>query len=456
MKSQDEGKLLIVDDAPNAARVLSAILTSSGYEVHTAWSAEDAEKLLEREDMDAVITDVKMPGRDGIQLFEHISTHHPEIPVIFLTAYGTLESAVHTLSKGAFYYFTKPPDYSKLKAIIARAVEQRRLRLQLDQLKTRLSADGVQRPIIGSTPAIVRIHETINAVKDSQSSIVVTGETGTGKELAAKTLHDSSRRSGEPFVAVNCAAIPRELLESELFGYEKGAFTGAASRRTGKFEAAGRGTVFLDEIAELDLSLQAKLLRVLQEKEIERLGGNQRIQVDFRLVCSTNLDLREEVREGRFRSDLFYRINVVELRLPSLRERRDDIPLLAVEFLKEFCAREDKLLSMSQEALRILMDYSWPGNIRQLRNVIERAVVLGRGSTLTRRELPKDLVPRKRDLSSNVKTIKEIEFQAVRDAIERYNGNKAKAARELGISRKSLYKRLKDMSVPPLKHSKSL
>ena len=446
MSSETAGKLLVVDDEPNAIRVLSAILSSSGYEVHTAWSAEDAESKLKREDMDAVITDVKMPGKDGSQLFDHISTYYPEIPVIFLTAYGTLESAVHTLSMGAFYYFTKPPDYSKLKAIIARAVEQRRLKLQLGQLRTRLSEDGGKKSITGSTPVIIRILETVSAVKDSQSSIVITGETGTGKELVARTLHESSRRGDEPFVAVNCAAIPRELLESELFGYEKGAFSGAASSRTGKFEAAGSGTMFLDEIAELDLSLQAKLLRVLQEKELEKLGSNTSIKVDFRLVCSTNRDLRKEVREGRFREDLFYRINVVELKMPSLRERADDIPLLASEFLKEFCAREDKALSMSQEVLNIFMNYRWPGNIRQLRNVIERAIVLARGNTITRKELPKDLVPRKRDLSAGGKTLREIELQAVRDALERCNGNKAKAARELDMSRKALYKRLNELS----------
>ncbi|MFC1657361.1 sigma-54-dependent transcriptional regulator [Candidatus Moduliflexota bacterium] len=447
MTDASNGRLLIVDDAPNAARVLSAIFSASGYDARTVWSAEDAVAALEREDMDAVITDIKMPGKDGIQLFEHISEHHPEIPVIFLTAYGTLESAVHTLSKGAFYYFTKPPDYSKLKAIIARAVEQRRLKLQLDHLRSRLSEGEVQKSIIGSTPAIIRILETVNAIKDSQSTVVLTGETGTGKELVARTLHEGSRRGGEPFVAVNCAAIPRDLLESELFGYEKGAFTGASAGRVGKFEAAGKGTVLLDEIGELDLSLQSKLLRALQEKEIERLGGNRRIKVDFRLVCSTNLDLRREVRGGRFREDLFYRINVVEMRLPSLGERKDDIPLLAAEFLKEFCAREDKVLTLSQEVLRIFMDYSWPGNIRQLRNIIERAVVLARGSTITRKELPKDLSPRKKAVSTGGKTLREIEIQAVLDTIELCNGNKARAARELGMSRKALYKCLKDSSV---------
>jgi DNA-binding NtrC family response regulator len=444
MEGRTGGKILIVDDAPNAVRVLSSIFAASGYDVHTAWDAEAAEDMLIREDLDAVITDVKMPGKDGIQLFEHISRDYPDIPVIFLTAYGTVESAVHTISMGAFYYFTKPPDYAKLKAIVARAVEQRRLKRELDQLRIRLSAESGHKPIIGRTPALRRIMETVKAVKDSQSSVVITGETGTGKELIARSLHESSCRRDKTFVAVNCAAIPRDLLESELFGYEKGAFTGAATSRKGKFDEASGGTVFLDEISELELSLHAKLLRVLQEREIERLGSNRRIKVDFRLVCSSNRNLKEEVRAGRFRADLFYRINVVELNLPPLRERRDDIPLLVSEFFKEFCARENKVLTLSDEAMKALVDYDWPGNIRQLKNVIERTVVLARGSAIARRDLAKELGSKKKDLPNGGRTLRQIEMQAIRDAIERCNGNKSKAARELGMSRKALYKRLND------------
>jgi len=448
MKSIAESRILVVDDTPNSARVLSAILSAAGHDVRTAWSAEDAEGVLQREEMDAVITDVKMPGKDGMQLFEHISKHYPEMPVIFLTAYGTVESAVHTLSMGAFYYFTKPPDYSKLKAIVTRAVEQSRLRRQVDLLRSQLSAGDGKKTIIGRSPAIRGILETVMAVKDSRSSVVITGETGTGKELIARTLHDSSRRGDKPFVALNCAAIPRELLESELFGYEKGAFTGAVSSRKGKFESAAGGTVFLDEIAELELSLQSKLLRVLQEREVERLGSNRKVRVNFRLVCSTNLDLKKEVREGRFRADLYYRINVVELSLPPLRERKDDIPLLVSEFFKEYCAREDKAVGISEEAMKAFMEYDWPGNIRQLRNVIERAVVLSRGDVITRKELSRELRPRKEVLSGGGKTLRQIEMQAIREALEMYKGNKSRVARELGMSRKALYKRLNEESGP--------
>jgi DNA-binding NtrC family response regulator len=444
MKEGRGGRILVVDDEPNAVKVLSSIFAASGYEVHTAWDAEDAETVLSRNDVDAVITDVKMPGKDGIQLFENVSRDYPDIPVIFLTAYGTVESAVHTLSLGAFYYFTKPPDYAKLKTIVARAVEQRRLKRELGQLKVRLSEETGHRPIIGRAAALRRIMETVNAVKDSQSSVVITGETGTGKELIARILHESSRRRDKPFVAVNCAAIPRDLLESELFGYEKGAFTGAASTRKGKFDEASGGTVFLDEISELEPSLHAKLLRVLQEREIERLGSNRRIKVNFRLVCSSNRNLKEEVRAGRFRADLFYRINVVELVLPPLRERRDDIPLLVSQFFKEFCARENKVLTLSGDAMRALVNYGWPGNIRQLKNVIERTVVLARGRDVTRKDLAKELRTKTRDLPKGGRTLRQIEMQAILDAMERCNGNKSKAARELGMSRKALYKRLND------------
>ena len=444
MKEGRGGKILVVDDAPNAVKVLSSIFAATGYEVHTAWNAEDAETVLSRNDLDAVITDVKMPGKDGIQLFENVSRDYPDIPVIFLTAYGTVESAVHTLSMGAFYYFTKPPDYAKLKTIVARAVEQRRLKRELGQLKVRLLEETGHRPIIGRTPALRRIMATVNAVRDSQSSVVITGETGTGKELIARTLHESSSRRDKNFVAVNCAAIPRDLLESELFGYEKGAFTGAASNRKGKFEEASGGTVFLDEISELEPSLHSKLLRVLQEREIERLGSNRRIKIDFRLVCSSNRNLKEEVRVGRFRADLFYRINVVELVLPPLRERRDDIPLLVSQFFKEFCARENKVLTLSGDAMRALVNYDWPGNIRQLKNVIERTVVLARGRDVTRKDLAKELGTKTRDLPKGGRTLRQIEMQAILDAMERCNGNKSKAARELGMSRKALYKRLND------------
>jgi DNA-binding NtrC family response regulator len=443
-------KVLVVDDEQNAVKVLAAILADAGYRVLEARDVESAIKTMSTEDLDAIITDLKMPGKDGTQLLDYIKENLPEIPVIFLTAYGTVESAVHTITNGAFYYFIKPPDYQKLKVILTRAVEQRRLKRELTVLKKRLSSSGDGLRIVGTTPAMFRIFETINAVKNSSSSVLITGETGTGKELIARSLHYSSSRKDRPFITVNCAAIPRELLESELFGYDKGAFTGAVSSRVGRFEEALGGTVFLDEIGELEPSLQAKLLRVLQEREIERLGSNRKIKVDFRLVCSTNRELKSEVRDGRFREDLFYRINVVEIQMPPLRERSQDIPLLAAEFVKEFCLRENKTLLISDEVMGIFRNHSWPGNIRQLRNVIERAVVLAKGQNITTRELPRDLRAHRRRPARTLdpaRTLKAMEAEAIRDALERSGGNKSKAARMLGISRKAFYKKLKGENV---------
>jgi len=441
------GRILIVDDEQNALRVLSAILKEEGYTVREAMDYNGALSVVARDDIDVVITDMKMPDRDGMQLFGYLSENHPDIPVIFLTAYGTVDSAVHAVTQGAFYYFIKPPDYAKLKGILARALEQRLLKREIESLKSRLGIDEQESRIIGKATELVKIFETINAVKDSISSVLICGETGTGKELIARSLHYQSTRKRKPFVAVNCAAMPSGLLESELFGYEKGAFTGATARRIGRFEEAADGTVFLDEIGELELQLQAKLLRVLQEKEIERLGSNRKVPVNFRLISSTNRDLAQEIKAGQFREDLYYRINVVNIKVPPLRERRDDIPLLTAEFVKEYCARERKSLQVSSEVMDILQHYEWPGNIRQLRNIIERAAVLARGKTITVRDLPDELrlhTVRKAREDSFVRPLREMELEAVRAALLEVKGNKSRAAELLGISRKALYKRLKE------------
>lgn len=447
--SASRGKVLIVDDEPNALKVLSAILKSEGYKVFESSNVIQALDLLAKHDVDAVISDMKMPQQDGMQLFEGVMKLYPDIPVIFLTAYGSVDSAVNAISRGAFYYFIKPPDYSKLKGILARAVEQRALKRELASLKKRFSLIDAAHRMIGSAPAMLSIIDTIQAVKDTASSVLISGETGTGKELIARSLHFQSFRHAKPFIAVNCAAMPRSLIESELFGYEKGAFTGAVSRRIGKFEEAAGGTVFLDEIGELELSLQAKLLRVLQEREIERLGSNTKIPVNFRLISSTNRTLVNEIAAGNFREDLYYRINVVELTAPPLRERRDDIPILAVEFLNELCVSRNKLMSLSHDTLEIFMNYDWPGNVRQLRNVIERGVALAKGKKITPKELPDDLFKQAVGVSATCKpsTLRELEAAAIRDALNVCSGNKSMVAKTLGISRKSLYKKLEDLYV---------
>jgi DNA-binding NtrC family response regulator len=443
---KEKRKILIVDDEPNAIRVLSVILKEEGYHVYEAMDVDSAINIILREDMDAIITDYKMPAKDGYHLFQYVAERYPDMPVLFLTAYGTVESAVNAMMGGAYHYFIKPPDYPKLKNVLAQAVEQHISKKEFANLKKKASRENNVHPLIGKSPAMLEILNIIETVKDSESSVLVQGETGTGKEVIASHLHYSGKRYNKPFVALNCAAIPRDLMESELFGYEKGAFTGAAVSRAGKFEEAAQGTIFLDEIGELDLSVQAKLLRVLQEREVERLGTNKRSKVDFRLISSTNRDLRKEVEQGRFREDLFYRINVIQVEVPPLRTRKQDIPLLASEFLNSFSVRKNRLQSLSDEVMEVFINYEWPGNVRQLKNVIERAVVLARDKLITLRDLPEEFLNNCRNLkkSAQVKPLKAVEKQAITDALILCSGNISKASRQLGISRKTFYKRMRE------------
>jgi DNA-binding NtrC family response regulator len=445
-KMNGKGDVLIVDDEPGARKVLSAILSEEGYEVLQSGDVDTAKEFLYRHPVDAVITDIKMPGKDGIYFFDHITKNHPDIPVIFLTAYGTIESAVAAMTSGAFYYFLKPPDYPTLKSVLARAVEHKGFN-QGDEDPEKRSDHEHPVNIIGNTREMTKLFATIEAVKTSPSNILICGETGTGKELIARALHNNRMEKNKPFIAVNCAAIPKDLIEVELFGCEKGAYTGAVSRRTGKFEEAANGVIFLDEISELALSVQAKLLRVLQEREIERIGSNKKIKLGFRLISATNRDLAEEVKKGRFREDLYYRLNVIEIKVPPLRERKNDIPLLATAFLYEFCASEKKKIVLSADIMQAFMKYHWPGNIRQLRNIIERAVVLGHNGSITLSDLPSEFClfgESPSTAAASGKTLREVELQAIRQALQTCNGNKSKTAKMLKISRKALYKRLRD------------
>jgi len=445
--AESKGTVLIVDDELNALKVLSAILSAEGFLVTQASSVDEAIASMQSAVPDTIVTDMKMPGKTGLDLFDHVKRHHPDLPVIFLTAYGTVETAVKTLTAGAYHYFVKPPDYRELIRVLGNAAEQGRLKKEVRSLRSRLDDESKSWLVVGNTPAMKRIHEMIETVRDSVSNVLVTGETGTGKELIARALHFTSRRHDRPFVAVNCAAIPRELIEAELFGHEKGAFTGAVQRRVGRIEAAAGGTLFLDEIGELDLSVQSKLLRVLQEKEFSRLGNNNAIEVDFRLIASTNRELRDEIARGNFREDLFYRINVVDLRIPPLRERREDIRLLARTFFGEFCAREGKSLSLSTAVLKTLERYSWPGNVRELKNIMERIVVLAKRSVVADADLPEEISARCDDGLKDdgmVVPLKELELRAVKQALAVCAGNKSQAARKLGLSRKALYMRIRD------------
>jgi DNA-binding NtrC family response regulator len=439
-------RVLIVDDEPNALRVLSAILKEEGYNVLEAKDVDTAVTVVRNESIDAIITDLKMPAKDGFELFKYVSDNNLDVPVMFLTAYGTVDSAVNAMRSGAYYYFIKPPDYTKLKNVLARALEQHGVRREFENLKKKTSEEKNIYPLIGKASSMTAIMKTIVSIKDSESSVLILGETGTGKEVIASNLHYGSKRYPKPFIAVNCAAIPRDLMESELFGYEKGAFTGATSSKAGKFELATDGTIFLDEIGELDLSVQAKLLRVLQEREVERLGATKRFKVNFRLISSTNRDLKKEVEEGRFREDLYYRLNVITITVPPLRERKQDIPLLTAEFLNGFSVRENRPYILADGVLDAFMSHDWPGNVRQLKNTIERAVVLAPAGRITLNDLPDDFLMycRKPEIDQAVKPMKVLERQAVNEALLLCGGNISKAAKQLGISRKTFYKRLKE------------
>lgn len=439
--------MLIVDDELNARRVLSAILKEVPYDVFQADGAKKAKEVVASENIDVVITDLKMPGEDGLQLFNYLKTNYPDVPVIFLTAFGTVDSAVTAVTEGAFFYFIKPPDYAKLKAILVKAVEQRRLKNEIASLKSQLESTYRFSSIIGKSPSMENVFRMVESIKDSSINVLITGETGTGKELLANAIHFTSQRHYRPFVAVNCAAVPRELLEAEFFGHEKGAFTGAIARRIGKFEEAHTGTLFLDEIGEMELPLQAKILRAIQEKEIERIGGSEKIKIDIRLIASTNRDLADEVKLKKFRPDLYYRLNVVQITLPPLKERKSDIPLLVTHFIDKFSQRENKhVTGISPDVMTIFLNYSWPGNLRELENVMERAVVLAKGEIIGLNGIPREIkkeAKKGRAPGREVKPLKQLELETIMKAIEAFNGNKSKAAQALGITRKVLYSKLK-------------
>jgi DNA-binding NtrC family response regulator len=440
--------VLIVDDEPHAIRVLSAILKEEGYRILESRDVDSAVNVVRTESVDAIITDLKMPAKDGFELFRYVSENNPDIPVVFLTAYGTVDSAVNAMRNGAFYYFIKPPDYARLKDVLFRALEQYSVKKEFENLKKRAYVENNVYPLIGKSPSMSDILRSIASVKDSESSVLIEGETGTGKEVVACNLHYGGKRYNKPFITVNCAAIPKELIESELFGYEKGAFTGATVNKAGKFEMAADGTIFLDEIGELELSVQAKLLRVLQEREVERLGTNRKIKVNFRLLSSTNRDLKKEVENGRFREDLYYRINVIRIDMPPLRDRKQDIPILAAEFLNSFSMRENKPFTLSDEIMDVFLKYDWPGNVRQLKNVIERAVVMAKGGKISLRDLPEDFPASNMKMPEEqqpIKSLRELERQAINEALLVCNGNKSLAAKRLGISRKTFYKWLREM-----------
>lgn len=440
-------RVLVVDDDASARVSLDEIFTREGFDVAVAASAEGALELLRTEDFAVVLADLRMPGMDGMDLLRAVKALRPDIEVVIMTAFGTIEKAVEAMREGAYDFVTKPLKRPLVVRSITRAGEKASLMAENRALRAELEAISGERSMIGQSAAIRRVLETVRQVAQATTTVLVLGESGTGKELVAREIHRRSRRSRGAFVAINCAAIPVTLLESELFGHERGAFTGAFARREGRFKQADGGSLFLDEVAELDPMIQAKLLRVLQEGEFERLGGSQTIKSDVRVIASTNKDLKEMAREGTFRDDLYYRLNVISVVLPPLRNRLEDIPLLAQHFLIKFAEKNRKdVRAISREAMELMMAHNWPGNVRELENTLEHAVVLCHGDTIRVDDLP-DLVAS--DISAmQYLTIQlgtpldEIEQAVIQQTLRLTKGNKHMAAQLLGIATRTIYRKI--------------
>jgi two-component system, NtrC family, response regulator HydG len=444
-------RVLVVDDDTAHRTMLLTLVGGWGYDLLEADDGESAIAVVEAEPIDLVLMDIRMVRVSGIEALQRIKTINPAIPIVLMTAYASVEMAVEALKKGAYDYLIKPLDFDKLRLTLQRALEHIRLKKENQQLRNQLAFGATSTEIIGSSPAMTRLMETVAQVAASEATVMVTGESGTGKELVATAIHHNSPRKAGPFVKVNCAAITETLLESELFGHEKGAFTGADRRKEGRFVQADGGSLFLDEIGEMPISMQVKLLRVLQERELTRVGGETVIPVDVRLIVATNRDLAQMVADGSFREDLFYRLNVVELKTPPLRERREDIPLLAAHFLAHFAEKNRKSVDrFAPRAMDLLIRYRWPGNVRELMNTIERAVVLARSTCLDEDDFT--ILAEKQPAGDNAAMdgstlidvpLETVEKEAIASTLASAGGNKSEAARRLGITRKTLREKLK-------------
>ena len=450
--TSEAGKILVVDDQADMRSLLSDVLESEGYHVGTADSGEKALQVLAEQQYDLVLTDLRMKGMLGTTLLSEIKHRYPETGVILMTAFGTIETAIEAIKGGATDYLIKPVKTEDVLRIVGRGVREVQLRREVAHLRREVYKEYSFHQILGKSRPMQEVFELIRRVADSPSNVLITGESGTGKELVAKAIHYNSDRRQSPFVPVNCAAIPEQLLESELFGHVRGAFTDAKADRPGLFEEAQKGTIFLDEISELPLMLQAKLLRAIQEREIRRVGSTKSVAVDVRIIAATNLNLAEEVKAKHFREDLYYRLNVIEIRLPPLRERRDDIPLLVESFLRK-CAKSNRkpLDGISESALALLIDYPWPGNVRELENIIERAVTLARGEKIMPEDLPATVQGSRGDrkvlddAAERTLPLQEVEWEYIKKILEKTGGNKYQAAQTLGIDRKTLYRKLAEM-----------
>jgi DNA-binding NtrC family response regulator len=445
-------RILVVEDEDKLRRVVELQLQSAGFDVDQAGSAEEGLRLADRADL--VLTDLRLPGMDGLELLGLLRRQNSQVPVIVMTAYGTVESAVEAMKAGAVDFLMKPFSLDHLMAVVNKALEMRALRDENRKLREELGWRYEFDNIIGGSQPMQEIFATLMRVAPTRATVLLAGESGVGKDLIARALHFHSPRRDRPFVKINCSAIPENLMESELFGFEKGAFTGAITAKPGKFEQADTGTVFLDEIGDVPAATQVKLLRVLQERELERLGSNKTKRIDVRVIAATNQDLRVALEQGTFREDLYYRLNVVPMNIPSLRERREDIPPLAEHFVKKL-ARDSgsRVESITEAAIEKLMSYHWPGNVRELENVIERSLVLCSGTKLDAADIWLDLSPRSRATNSvdaflpEGMTLDTYEQALIREALRRAEGNKSQAARLLGLTRNALRYRLSQMGM---------
>lgn len=433
-------EILYIDDEISALKAISAILKKEGFGVHTATNAEDGIDIIKSSQIDCLLLDYRLPGMDGIDLLRWMKLNNIDIPTVMLTAYGTIEKAVEAMKLGAYHYLIKPVDTELLINVLREAIEKSKGLRKTDKIESPFPE------IIGKSKAMQEVFYIMEMVAESNANVLITGESGTGKELVARAIHSKSLRKTKPFVIVDCTTIPENLLESELFGHEKGAFTGATDRKIGLIELANEGTVFLDEIGELPMSLQKKLLRFLQEKEIQRIGGTQRIKIDVRVISATNRDLEKAVAEGTFREDLFWRLNVVRINIPPLRERKEDIPLLVNHFLHKFSKENNKPIpQLEPEVMDALLSYDWQGNIRELANVIERSVVLSPSGLISIKYLPKRIqeLTGWTNLNKNSLNLIEIEKSVILKALNSTGWNQTKAAEILGISRKQLRTKMK-------------
>lgn len=441
--------LLVVDDDDAHRMMLLKLLRGWGYEVIEADDGAVALEEVRRKSFDLILMDIRMLHISGIEALEQIKIINPSLPVIIMTAYASVETAVNALKKGAYDYLTKPLDFDELKISIEHATEHNRLKKENENLKVRLGEQFDRQNLIGQSPSMVKLLETIAQVAPTEATVLIAGESGTGKEMIANAIHYNSPRKEAPFIKINCAALTETLLESELFGHEKGAFTGAERRREGKFVQAQGGSLFLDEVSEMSKAMQVKLLRVLQERELIRVGGADLIKVDVRVIAASNKDLKGEIQKGNFREDLFYRLNVISLNVPPLRERKEDIPMLVQHFLQLFTMRNDKTIKgFTPQAMEKFLSYSWPGNIRELMNAVERAVVLARTDFLDAEDIAlmtgNHAVTggQESDQRSLRLSLEDVEKKSILDALNNCGGNKSEAARQLGITRKTLRAKL--------------